>query len=79
MNPSALQTSTASVLSVAYGPCFRRRLWTYAVACPRGHGVHLHRGGPPRPDGHHRTAPCGAEYTILVRTVLPAMAVGEAA
>lgn len=61
-----------AVHGAAYGPTFGRALWVYPVDCPRGHGVHMHRGGPPKPEGHLRSAPCGETYVILARTVLPA-------
>lgn len=67
-------TSPAAVRAVAaYGPCRGRTLWTYPVRCDRCRGVHLHRGGPPRTDGHLRTAPCGQTYVIVARTIVPAL------
>lgn len=63
--------------AAAYGPCAGRSLWAYLVRCSRCGGAHLHRGGPPRPDGHLRTAPCGQTYVLVARTVLPA--IGRAA
>ena len=59
-----LTASTVTAVTVD-GPCPGRRLWQYRVVDGRGH-VHLHRCGPPREDGHLRTAPCGLTYLIVV-------------
>jgi hypothetical protein len=57
--------STVAVTAVTVDPpCPGRRLWAYRVVDPLGH-VHLHRCGPPREDGHLRTAPCGEVYVIV--------------
>ncbi len=69
---AARDARVAYVWGVAYGPTAGRGLWWYAVTCPRGHGVHLHRGGPPRQEGHPRTPPSGEAYVVLARTILPA-------
>jgi hypothetical protein len=65
----------SAVRAAAFGPCRGRTMWSYAVRCSRCGGTHLHRGGPPREDGHLRTAPCGLTYRVLARTVLPALEV----
>lgn len=68
---SAGAAAAPVVQAAAYSPCPGRRLWIYAARCPSGHGTHLHRGGPPRPDGHLRTAPCGVTYRIVVPALVP--------
>jgi hypothetical protein len=52
-------------LGEAYPPCRGRSLWAFVVHYSNCNGVHLHRGGPPRRDGHLRDAPCGTSYRII--------------
>lgn len=73
------RVAEATVYATAYAPCQGRALWSYAASCPGGHGIHMHRAGPPRSDGYLRTAPCGREYRVLARTVVPARFSGVAA